>query len=57
VAPSRRAAATAGRLAEVAAALRGDAAPGMDARRNGPMDAERSEAQNRTGPAPTSCTG
>jgi queuine tRNA-ribosyltransferase len=34
-----------GRLAEVAAALRGGAAPGRDARRNGPRDAERSEAQ------------
>jgi queuine tRNA-ribosyltransferase len=34
-----------GRLAEVSAALRGGAAPGTDARRNGPRDAERSEAQ------------
>ncbi|MBV9604328.1 MAG: tRNA guanosine(34) transglycosylase Tgt [Solirubrobacterales bacterium] len=41
-----RAGVDAGRLPEVVAALRGGAAPGMDARRNGPMDAERSEAPN-----------
>ena len=35
----------AGRLAAVAAALRAGVVPGMDARRNGPTDAERSEAQ------------
>jgi queuine tRNA-ribosyltransferase len=40
-----RAAIDGGRLAEVAAALRAGAAPGTDVRRNGPMDAERSEAQ------------
>jgi queuine tRNA-ribosyltransferase len=40
-----RAAIDGGRLPAVAAALRGGAAPGMDARRNGPTDAERSEAQ------------
>jgi len=34
-----RAGLDAGHLREVAAALRGGAAPGMDARRNGPMDA------------------
>ena len=48
-----RAGVDAGQLPEVAAALRGGAAPagiagtppGTDVRRNGPTDAERSEAQ------------